>query len=82
MEGSALRHVEHLQAPADGEKREILVEGGLAQRHFPRVPLTGGTSGLFVWQGAIPGWIDIGPAGDHQAVQYGHRPARLNRRRG
>jgi hypothetical protein len=68
-QGAAQQDVEQLHPPADGQQRQVPAQRGLEQRDLGGVPLRPGggrvRSGLL----AVPRRVDVGPAGEHQAVQ-------------
>ena len=65
--------VEHLDAPADGQHREVALEGGVEQRELEVVPwsLTPPLRGSGVL--AVPAGRDVAPADQDQSVERRHQ---------
>jgi hypothetical protein len=63
MQGAAERDVEDLQAPADAEDRQPAGQRALAQVEFGAVAVGVERPGRGVRGGAVPGRLDVAPAG-------------------
>ena len=69
-ERAAAGHVHDLHAAADAEEGDVALERAPGQRDLERVPLRPHAAGHRVGLGAVGGRVDVGPAGQDQAVQH------------
>jgi hypothetical protein len=60
--------VEQLQAPANGQQREVLFNRTLAERHLPGVPVFSRRVRLMVRGRPVQHRVNVGPAREDQAV--------------
>ena len=61
-------HVQELHAAADAEDRHVALERPVGQGELEAVALGPGVTGLRVYPRAVGGGIDVGAAGQHEAV--------------
>ena len=64
-------HVEHLQAAANGQQRQVPFEGVVAEGYFPIVALGPRRVRLVVRLGPVRRRVHVRPAGEHERVQGG-----------
>ena len=70
----AARDVHHLHAAADAEQRQVALERAARQRELERVALGHRPGRLRMRLGAVGGRVDVGAAGEQQAVDAGRAP--------
>ena len=69
LDRPARRHVQHLHAAADAEQRQVALERPVPERELEAVPLRTRSAGLRVRPRAVRAGIDVGAAGEDEAVE-------------
>ena len=73
-ERAAPGHVEDMHTAADRQERQLRVGGRADERHLEPVPPAVGRVRLLVRGGIVQGGVDVGAAGEHDAVEALRQP--------